>query len=207
MYPVYKGTPERGDQEICSRLHFSTNTYQGAQLWIQMIKDVRRSLDYLETRPYIQMEKLAFYVYSWGGPVGTIAPAIENRLAANILCLFGLGKGGRAEIIPINYVRRVKIPTLLLNGKHDHLIDYETRAKPLFELLGPPKDQKHHVICDTDYIVQKNVVIQCLKGAGASEQLSQPSLPLPGILNLTYVRVSILPDVDGILLTNSDQHR
>jgi dienelactone hydrolase len=160
MYPIYKGTYERGNTEIYPTLHQRMNTFQGAQLWIQMIQDVRRSLDYLEIRPDIKMDKLAFYVYSWGGHAGTIVPAIEDRLAANILCLSGLSGGGRAVINPINYVRRVKIPTLLISGIYDHIFDLETRAKPLFELLGTPIDQKHHVLSDTDHAVQKNVVIR-----------------------------------------------
>jgi alpha-beta hydrolase superfamily lysophospholipase len=113
----------------------------------------------------MDMDKLAVYSYSWGIFAGTILPAIEERLAANVICLAGMGLNfwpviNRAEMNPVNYVGRVKIPTLLLSGKHDPLYPLEASAKPLFSLLGTPKDQKHHEIYESDHLIQKNLVIK-----------------------------------------------
>ena len=56
----------------------------------------------------------------------------------------------RPESDPFNYATRVKVPTLMLNGKYDTLFVPETSQKPLFDLLGA-KD-KLRMLHDTDHI-------------------------------------------------------
>lgn len=57
-----------------------------------------------------------------------------------------LGAGMRARERPeaqdINYVTRVKIPTLMLNGRYDIAFPYEASVKPMFDLLGTPAAHK-----------------------------------------------------------------
>ena len=43
---------------------------------------------------------------------------------------------GRSEANPVNYVTRVRVPTLMLSGKYDTLCVPETCQKRMFELLG-----------------------------------------------------------------------
>ncbi len=43
----------------------------------------------------------------------------------------------RPEVSPINYVTRVKIPTLMLNGKFD-IRRPEKTIQPMYDLLGTP---------------------------------------------------------------------
>ena len=57
----------------------------------------------------------------------------------------------------INYVTRVKIPTLMLNGRYDMNSPYETTAKPMFDLLGTPKEQK---LYDSDQYIPRNELIK-----------------------------------------------
>ena len=85
LYPVYKGTFERrvslpgGDPSKPDDSHLFRD-YQ-----IQLVKDFRRSVDYLESRPDIASKKLAYYGMSWGGWLGAIIPAIEDRLQTSVL--------------------------------------------------------------------------------------------------------------------------
>jgi hypothetical protein len=58
---------------------------------IQLVKDFRRSVDYLETRPDIDSGKLAYYGMSWGGWLGAIIPAVEERLGASVVLAGGSG--------------------------------------------------------------------------------------------------------------------
>jgi serine/threonine protein kinase len=165
IYPLYKGFFERGNPQVYYPLHQNFNSYECAEFWNCIVKDFRRSLDYLETRSDIDVNKVAVYSYSWGIFAGTILPAIEDRLAVNVMVLSGLGVYfsptiDRAEMNPVNFVRRVTVPTLLLSGEHDPFFPLETSAKPLFELLGTSDDQKHHRIYDSDHIIQKNLVIK-----------------------------------------------
>jgi alpha-beta hydrolase superfamily lysophospholipase len=54
----------------------------------------------------------------------------------------------------------VKIPTLILNGKYDTIFPPETSSKPLFDLLGTPKDQKELKLYETDHIPPRNEFIK-----------------------------------------------
>jgi dienelactone hydrolase len=154
MYPVYKGTFERNDGPVPKEGHELTD-------WtIKLCKDFKRAIDYLETRKDIDTTRLGFYGISWGGSMGGMIPAIENRLKVNILIIGGFNGQLLPEVHAINYVSRVKIPTLMLNGKYDLRYNIDLNVKPFFELLGTPKDDKRHKIYETDHWVQKNEIIK-----------------------------------------------
>jgi hypothetical protein len=44
----------------------------------------------------------------------------------------------------------------MLNGKYDTIHPYETSIKPMFDLLGTPRDQKELKLYDTDHIPPRN---------------------------------------------------
>ena len=48
----------------------------------------------------------------------------------------------------------------MLNGKYDMIHPYETMVKPMFDLLGTPKDQKVMKLYDTDHYVPRNELIK-----------------------------------------------
>ena len=66
----------------------------------------------------------------------------------------------RPEASQINYVTRVKIPMLLLNGRYDMTFPYETSAKPLFDLLGTPAKDKVQKVYDSDHSVPHNELVK-----------------------------------------------
>ena len=66
----------------------------------------------------------------------------------------------RPEVDQINYVTRVKIPTLMLNGRYDMLYPYETSSKPMFDLLGTPKEHKEQKLYDSDHFIPRNELIK-----------------------------------------------
>jgi hypothetical protein len=69
--------------------------------------------------------------------------------------------GIRSETDAINYVTRVKIPTLMLNGKYDaHAFPYEISVKPMFEFLGTPLEHKRLVLYDTDHFIPRKELIK-----------------------------------------------
>ena len=59
---------------------------------------------------------------------------------------------------PFNYVTRVKIPTLMLNGKYDIVFQYQATVKPMYALLGTP--HKDLILCESDHHIPKNVLIK-----------------------------------------------
>jgi dienelactone hydrolase len=166
LYPVYKGTFERRDDTPFG-LHIGDGTRQYTDYLIKIVKDFQRSVDYLETRKDIDLDKLAYYGFSWGGQLGAVIPAVEDRLKVSILNAGGFmdqpnrSERPRPEVDETNYVTRVKIPTLMLNGKFDlHGFPYETSVKPFFDLLGTPKEHKSLVLCDTDHFIPKSILIK-----------------------------------------------
>jgi len=162
LFPVYKVTFERGGPEYIALLQVLENTYTYAytELMTQEVKDLRRSIDYLQTRPEIDDQNIAFYGMCWGAYMGSIIPAVEDRLVANVLVAGGLLDAGRPEASNINYVSRVRTPTLMLNGKYDVIFPPETSSRPMFDLLGTPDEKKHIIFYETDHIPPRTEYIK-----------------------------------------------
>jgi len=145
MYPIYKGTHERsgikGFDDINSRASIDFQ--------ICLMNDLQRSIDYLETREDIDMTKLAYYGFSWGGAVGPIALALEKRFSLGIFLDGGLYSGQRPpEVNALNFAPHVDVPLLMINGSKDFIFPLETSQMPLFELLGTQEEHKVHVLFD-----------------------------------------------------------
>jgi len=159
LFPVYKGTFERGNDAL-AEISLGEDSHRYTEFLIKVVKDFRRSVDYLETRPDIDGGKLAFLGWSWGGTYGPIITAIENRLKASVLRQGGFFGKSRTEVDPFNYVSRVRIPTLMLNGKYDTVFPFEMSVKPMFDLLGTPPGQKDLKVYDTDHTIPDSEFIK-----------------------------------------------
>ena len=138
MFPVYKGTSVRNDGLTIDMSNVN-RSHQFTEWLIAWTKDFSRSIDYLETRSDIDTTKLGFLGWSWGGEIGAVIPAVEERLKVNILVVGGFTGRAYPEADPINYVPRIKIPVLMLNGRYDLWRPYQTNLKPFYDLLGTPK--------------------------------------------------------------------
>jgi dienelactone hydrolase len=150
MCPIYKGTFDRIDEQEPVVL----KGHQASEWIMKWVKDFSRSIDYLETRSDIDTSRIGYYGFSLGGLMGGIIPAVENRLKVNILIVAGLqGDEGM-----VNYVSRIKIPTLMLNGKYDFTFPLENSVRPFYDLLGTTK--KELILYDTDHFVPKNEMIK-----------------------------------------------
>jgi len=166
LYPVYKGTFERMDLSL-AQIHTGDGTHRYTEYLEQLVKDFSRSIDYLETREDIDPEKLAFYGMSWGAILGGLIPAVEDRLATSVLVSGGLAVrlGGRdvafrPEADPVNYLPRIGLPTLMINGRYDMLLPLDTSIRPMFDLLGTPPEHKELKLFDTDHIPPRNEFIK-----------------------------------------------
>jgi dienelactone hydrolase len=156
LYPVLKGTMERrADAMVLAE----PETHLKTEYRIQVVKDIKRCIDYLETRQDIDSDKLAYFGMSWGGnwPASVIM-AVEERLKTSVLLAGKLVADGFPQVNPINYVSRVKTPTLMINGRYD--IHYETNVLPLYNLLGTPEKHKELKTYETDHIPPKNEFIR-----------------------------------------------
>lgn len=141
--PIIKGTYERGGGPPSETMTMDQTRNQV----IQEMKDLSRTIDYLETRNDIDHDQLVYYGFSWGGRFGSIAGALEPRFRAMILAHGGFPLEKRpAEIDQVNFAPRVKMPVLMINGRYDHISPVESSQKPMFDLLGTPAKDKLHLL-------------------------------------------------------------
>ncbi len=157
-YPVFKGTYQRRDGATSDNASATTVYRDHVIMWG---KDVRRTIDYLETRSDITTRQLAYFGISWGGAMGGLMPAIEPRIRLSILDVAGLELTAiRPEVDPLNYLPRIHIPTLMINGRYDFYFPIATSQLPMFNLLGTPAADKRHVIEDGSHFVPRVRLIQ-----------------------------------------------
>ncbi|MEN6428519.1 MAG: protein kinase [Phycisphaerales bacterium] len=158
VFPVYKGTYERtGDNTLLKTWPAEEYRHAYTDYLAKWVKDFRRCVDYLETRPNdFDPQKIAFCGGSWGGVIGTIIPAVEPRVRVVILALGGFEANyALPEAQGLNYVSHITAPTLMLNGRLDMLFPLETCVRPAFNLLGTPEKDKRLVLYDTEHYVPK----------------------------------------------------
>jgi pimeloyl-ACP methyl ester carboxylesterase len=144
LYPVYKGTFERATLEPMG------SNYE-RELRIAWSRDLGRAIDYLETRSDIDRARLAYYGVSDGADAGVILTALEPRLRTSVLQGTGIGAPVAPEIDSLNYAPRVRIPTLMLNGRYDFGTPFAISQLPLFDLLGSPAEDKRHVVLESGH--------------------------------------------------------
>jgi len=146
LFPIYKDTYER----------LTTPPEEGTVAErdeiIQQAKDLRRSVDYLQTRSDIDIQRLAYYGVSWGGTQGAIMTALEKRFKAAV---FAAGGCNNAKVLPeadpMNFAPRVKIPVLMINGRYDFWLPVDTCQEPFFRALATLPQDKKHVLFDTGH--------------------------------------------------------
>jgi serine/threonine protein kinase len=156
IYPIYKGTYAR-------RVDVSGPNDE-RDLTIQIGKDLRRTIDFLETREDIDSDRLAFYGMSWGAYLGPLLTAIEPRFAASMLVAGGLNRYPEdwpPADVPQNFAPRSTVPTLMINGRKDFNAPVETNIRPMFDMLGTPAEHKRLVLLDGGHVpVSVNDVIR-----------------------------------------------
>jgi len=159
VMPIYKSTYER--RGTMPRNNHSTNdSHLYTEYLIKWIKDLSRTIDYLETRPDFDAGKIGLYTHSWGGVIGAIIPAVEERVRLCVHVLGGFSGKALPEADQINYLPRVKVPVLMLNGRYDMTFQFESEVKPYFDFLGTPEKDKVLKVYESDHWVPKNEMIR-----------------------------------------------
>ncbi len=152
IYPVYKGMYER-------YVPFSFKPNEWRDMMVMWSKDLGRTVDYLEERPDIDAERLAFYGFSGGAIYGPVFTAIDERFKANVLLGGGLLSSATPEMDLVNFAPRSRVPTLMVNGKDDFLATFDRAQDPLFRLLGAPEDEKRHARIEGGHIPSDRLAI------------------------------------------------
>jgi predicted esterase len=145
LFPVYQGTFER-------RLSAASGPNAVRDLVIQRTKDVRRAVDYLESRSDIDRSRVAFYGLSMGANYGALVGAVESRFRTLVLVSGGMSEGRPPEVSTLNFAPRVRVPVLMENGRHDFNFPLDESQRPLFRLLGTPEADKKHVLFESGHV-------------------------------------------------------
>lgn len=156
--PVYKSTYERRDG-LMNSIPFYDYSYRDRV--INWSKDLQLTVDYLETLKIVDKKDLHYFGFSWGARVAGIMLATEKRFKSAILVVGGLRSQKRhPEADPVNYLTRVKIPILMLNGKYDPIFPFKSSAEPMFNYFGTEIGSKKMYTFETGHFVPRNEIIK-----------------------------------------------
>ena len=85
--------------------------------------------------------------------MGFVLGAVDSRVKLNIFYAGGLQAGSfRPEIQPAYFIRRVTIPTLMINGRFDSVWRIDHEIKNMYQLLGTSAEDKRLVLFDSDHL-------------------------------------------------------
>jgi len=120
----------------------AVGTVEYGEIVVSRVTDLRRGLDYLETRSDIDKTRMGVIAPSAGSVLGLIIAALEDRYRAHVLIGAGLPATYRAIIAsanPINFASHIRAPKLIVQGRYDEDTPLRTATEPLFKLLSEPK--------------------------------------------------------------------
>jgi dienelactone hydrolase len=151
FYPIYKGTINRQDA-LKSDYADKTDLYKDHV--IMWGKDMKRSIDVIESRSDLDASNLLYFGVSWGGEMANIMIPIEPRIKRAVLLVAGLEfEEAKPEVEAASYTPFIKVPILMLNGKYDYFFPSETSQKPMFELIGTNKNDKYWYLHESSHTV------------------------------------------------------
>jgi formylglycine-generating enzyme required for sulfatase activity/tRNA A-37 threonylcarbamoyl transferase component Bud32/dienelactone hydrolase len=144
LYPVYQNTFER-------RITEPGGPNRTRDIQVQWAKDVFRAVDYLETRKDVDMQRLGYYSQSMGAFFGPIPVSQEPRIKVAVFTSAGLRYKAPPEIQPANFMPRVKVPVLLVDGRDDFAAPLPAQQR-FMDLLGTPPADKKHVVLEGGHV-------------------------------------------------------
>jgi eukaryotic-like serine/threonine-protein kinase len=156
IFPIIDESFER---KVDTPSFFYEGTHQFTSYLTKVVKDYRRCLDYLETRNDFDMEKVAFYGMSMGPIFGAHLTAVDQRIKTNIFYAGGLGPVNRPESNMAYFLPRIKIPTLMINGRFDSIFGSDGILN-MYKLIGTPKPYKKLILFDSDHLAPQEDLIR-----------------------------------------------
>jgi serine/threonine protein kinase/dienelactone hydrolase len=149
VVPALKGHLERMYKPELSLEEMSTPTFSRDYQY-KWYRELARLIDYLETREDIDTDRLAYMGLSGSACWNVTLLGVEDRFKSAILLSGGLaGKIALKrvpEVHPLNFLPRIKMPVIMLNGEYDTMFRVLQSQKPMYRLFGTPEEHKFHKI-------------------------------------------------------------
>jgi eukaryotic-like serine/threonine-protein kinase len=150
IYPVYLETFDRQLPPVRSPAERKERV-------VKRFQDLRQSVEYLVSRGDIDVSRVGYFGASWGSTWAPVMVSLEERFRTAVLFEGGLSQLYVApEIDAFNFLPRVRVPVLMLNGRYDYTFPVESSQKPYFRWLGTPETDKRHVLYDAAHDVMVN---------------------------------------------------
>ncbi len=93
--------------------------------------------------------------------MGPIMLAVEERFKVGVLLVAGLAfQKTQPEVDPFNFLSRVTVPVLMLNGRYDFFFPLETSQQPFFDQLGTPPEHKKMFVYEGGHSVPRTELIK-----------------------------------------------
>ncbi len=105
--------------------------------------EMRLAMDYAVTRPDIDSTRLGYIAMSFGAGSRLPLAAVDPRFRAVVLLGAGIDERVQPtlpEAANFNFAPYIKVPKLVINGRQDEEHPWQTRGKPLWDLLRDPKE-------------------------------------------------------------------
>jgi predicted esterase len=145
-WPIYWGTYERRSDGS-----WLQPSVVARDRYVQIAKDLSRSVDYLQSREDLDRNGLAYCGFSWGALLGPLMTVVEPRFRAAVLIAGGYRHAPHMpEIEPFQYAPYVQIPALMINGRNDSVFYHEWYQLPLYRDLGT--EDKMLVVLDVGHL-------------------------------------------------------
>jgi eukaryotic-like serine/threonine-protein kinase len=139
LYPMLYGSYERHFPD-----YFSPDVL--AESLKYTVMDVRRSVDYLQSRHDVDSRAFAYYGWGFGANEAPLILAVEPRFAAAVLVSGGFPHGTRNPAVdPVNFAPRVTQPTLMIGARNDPFCELKEQQIPMFESLGC-RAKRHRIL-------------------------------------------------------------
>jgi eukaryotic-like serine/threonine-protein kinase len=150
IYPIYLETFDRQPPPAQSAAERKERV-------VKRFQDLRQSVEYLVSRDDIDVSRLGYLGASWGSAWAPVMVSLEERVRTAVLFEGGLTQLRSApEVDAFNFLPRVRIPVLMLNGRYDYTFPLDSSQKPYFRWLGTPEKDKRHVVYDAAHDVMVN---------------------------------------------------
>ena len=137
--------------------------YRTRDVLIQTVFDLRRAVDFIETRKELDAGKIGYFGISLGGIIGTVFCGVDQRVKVPVIALAGGGmhlmfgtealsdetKEYLSMIEPLNFVEHIAPrPLLMINAEDDDVIP-PMMSKLMYKKAKEPKKiiwlpGKHH---------------------------------------------------------------
>ena len=126
------------------------------EIYMQTVRDYRRAIDYLETRPEIDRSRMGVLGYSMGGTQTFLLTGVEPRIKVAVAVATPAERSKWSLVAPQNFLRGIaNRPLLTIIGRTDELCPLAHAQALQLLIESPDKDQ---ILFDAGHKLPANYV-------------------------------------------------